>query len=418
MYQFKFADIGEGIHEAIITNFHVKENQSINEGDVLISVETDKVTTDITSPVTGIIKKSYFQTSDKIFVGDILFEIEEEKSQIDKQNINQIDQKNEESVSVVGSLTSSEQIIPNFHLENIAVDNKAILISPLARKLAIKNKIDLKTVVGTGPNSRILLDDIEKIVAKKSQDFLSTNIDQIINEQEIHNEVAKKVEVSMIRQTIAQAMIKTKQTIPEAVMFSEVDVSLLVKLRATLNKEFHEKKIHLTYLPFIIKALGLALKKHEQFNSTFDITTNTITYKYFYNIGIAVDGPNGLVVPVLKNVDQYSLEVIAEKLQNIINKVKEKTLNINDLKNGTFSITNYGALGIYYGTPIINYPESAILGIGKIDKHIKVMSNNAFVIKDILPLSLTIDHRIIDGGDGGRFLQTLSNLLENPELLL
>lgn len=437
MYKFKFADIGEGIHEAIITDVLVKENDWVNEGDVVISVETDKVTTDITSPVSGVIKKCYFQTSDQIFVGDTLFEIEqnqeEEKQEQDeimdkdiqeKKDMNenqwtsQDDATSDESVSVVGSLKTSNDMLPNFGENKIINDNVTSLISPLARKLAHKNNIDLNTIVGTGPNGRILLQDIEKKLNANDDSVVLDKVDDAINNHQLHNEVAKKVEASMIRQTIAKAMIKTKQTIPEASMFCEIDVSLLVKLKTTLKQEFNDKKINLTYLPFIIKALVLALKKHEQFNSTFDLETKTITYKYFYNFGIAMDGPNGLVVPVLKNVDKDSLELIAQKLSDLTNKVKENKLTINEMKNSTFSISNYGTFGILYATPIINYPESAIIGIGKITQQIKVDRNKTFVFKYILPVSLTIDHRIIDGADGGRFLQTLTNLLENPESLL
>lgn len=424
MYQFKFADIGEGIHEAVVTNIHVKHHQEIKENDVLISVETDKVTTDITSPVSGKIVQLYCQVNETIKVGDVLFDIELSTgidNSVDNSLNNSLDEFNQEaddqtkkfeSVSVVGTLKSSEQIMPSFKQHDYEQTSQPILISPMLRKLAQDKNIDLKILQDKYPGKKITLADIEQEIDLEK---INNNIDE---QQNLKHEITKKILVSQTRQAIAKAMINSNQNIPQAVIFHEIDVSELVKFKKTLELEFKTQHLKLTYLPLIIKAVTLALKKHPQFNSTYDHETKTITYKYFYNIGIAIDHEKGLIVPVLKNVDKDSLGHITKKLNDLNDKIIHDNLQLNDLKNSTFTITNYGSLGLAFGTPIINYPESAIIGIGKIAPQVKVGHNNDLVIKNILPLSITIDHRIIDGGDVGRFLNTLTHYLSQPHLLL
>jgi pyruvate dehydrogenase E2 component (dihydrolipoamide acetyltransferase) len=197
----------------------------------------------------------------------------------------------------------------------------------------------------------------------------------------------------------------------------EVIIEELVTLRNQYKNIKEDEDISLTYLPFIIKALTKTLKDHRIFNSSFDHTSNEIIYKNYMNIGIAVDTKDGLIVPNIKNANNYGIIELAKELKQIKNKAENKKFTLQDLQDGTISITNYGIFDSTFGAPVIKYPEVAIIGIGKISKK-PVVINDEIVIKHVLPLSLSIDHRVIDGGDAGRFLQTFKQYLQQPMLLL
>ncbi len=213
-------------------------------------------------------------------------------------------------------------------------------------------------------------------------------------------------------------MVLSKQTAPHMTVFEEVEVSKLVELRKAQRERFESKGSKLTYLPFILKAIVQGLKQYPTLNAQLDMENSQIVYKHDYNIGIAVDAPDGLVVPVIHNVDQLSIYDLSCKVQELAQKGRDRQLSMSDFKGGTFSLTNFGAIAGTYGVPIINYPEVAILGLGRIQKT-PVVKGDTIQIGHVLPLSLSVDHRIIDGGDATRFLRTVVDLLSDPmELLL
>ncbi|MCD4714658.1 MAG: 2-oxo acid dehydrogenase subunit E2, partial [Clostridiales bacterium] len=230
-------------------------------------------------------------------------------------------------------------------------------------------------------------------------------------------DLTQRVPMTMLRKTIANNMTLSKFTIPHTAVMDEADVTELVAFRTKVKALAAEKGVKLTYLAFFIKAVVNGLKAYPYLNASLDETSDEIVLKHFFNIGIAVDTPEGLMVPVIKNADKLSLFEIANAIEDLTIRARERALKLDELSGGSFTITNYGAVGASFGVPIIKYPEAGILGVGAIVKK-PVVIDDEIVIRQILPLSLSFDHRIIDGADAGRFVMTVKELLMNPELLL
>ena len=224
-------------------------------------------------------------------------------------------------------------------------------------------------------------------------------------------------DLSQIRKTIAQNMVISKQTAPHMTIVDEVEISRLVNIRNEYKNKFKEKGASLSYLAFFMKAVAKALSKYTALNSEFDSENNRIAHKKFYNIGIAVDTNDGLVVPVIKDVDKLSFFELSQKIDDVITRARDRKLTLDDFKDGTFTITNYGSIGGMYGVPVINYPQAAILGIGRIVKK-PIVNNDNIEIGNVLPFSMSVDHRIVDGGEAVRFLNLVMQYLADPIALL
>lgn len=435
-FEFQFPDIGEGIHEGIITKWLVKEGDLIKEGDSVAEVETDKVTTEIPSPKTGKIVELRANNGDTIHVGDVFVVIDtegaaDEESPVEKKDT--INEKKEiveeENAGVVGEVIASSEVIApsdesNFRSENKDEVKKA-LATPVARKLAKDLGVDINQIVGSGPNGRVMKEDIIKASEKpqvgKQEITLDETIKTASQAQEekvlIEDEKVERIPLTKIRKTIAEKMTRSRFTIPHTTAMDELDVTELYEFRKRYKDSLREEEINLTFMPFIIKATIAVLKQMPEFNSTLDEENDELILKKFYHIGIATDTERGLMVPVIKDADRLSIIELAKKVDEISNKAKNNQIELKDLKGSSFTITNYGSIGGYYGIPIINYPESAILGVGRIVQK-PIIKNDEIVKAWILPLSLSYDHRIIDGASGARFLNMMKELLENPEMLL
>lgn len=452
MFKFKFADIGEGLTEGKVVNINIKVGDYINDGDIMFSVETEKVNADIPAPCNGLVKKINMNVGDIIYVGNVVVEIDDnDKNKVDvnveeknKNHINNIDhdlsikmkqdidnnQDNEKGAGVIGSVPISNTIIDSRELEeidnNFNIEAPEILISPIARKMANDLKIDLSKIQGTGPGGRILKSDIQKTFDNLNKDkqniFSNLVIDNNLNVSDfnifdISNKITRK-KISLIRKTIIKQINISKHNIPSVTLIKNIDITNLIKMKIELKNHFEKKNIKLSFMPFFIKACVMALQEFPLFNSSYEEKNDEIIYKHYYNIGIAVDTPNGLIVPVIKFVDKLNILQIAKNVNDLIDRVRNNKITIKEIQDATFTITNFGSIGVEYATPIINYPEVAILGIGAIYKQIMINKENKLEIKSILPLSLSIDHRLIDGADGGRFLIQIQEFLENPILLL
>lgn len=425
-YIFRFPDIGEGITEGKILEWYVKKGQQVKSGDSLVKMETDKVVTDIPSPKAGVISAVYGAVGEMINVEDPLVEIDiegvagEEAQQVNQEKAEKPkdEQVEEKGFGVVGTLevagdnailSSSEEGVEQSD-EPVKLSKKA-LATPVARAMAKDLGVDINTVTGSGPGGRVMKQDIRKAYDSRYNDKPVKAI------QLPGNDLVEIEPLSQIRKTIAKNMIHSKQNAAHMTAFEEVEVSSLMDIRSRFKEEFKEQGVKLTYLAFIIKAVAESLKRHKSLNAEMDLDNDRMIYKKHYNIGIAVDTDAGLVVPVIKNVDKLSILEIAKEIMIIAEKARERKLTLDDMKGGTFSVTNYGAIGGLFAVPVINYPQAAILGIGRLHQK-PVVKDGEIVIGNVFPLSLSVDHRIVDGGEATRFLNDIIRYLNDPISLM
>ncbi len=420
MYDFKFADIGEGIHEGVILKWEYNIGDVIEEGETLVLIETDKVNAEIPSPVTGTITKLGPPVGETVNVGETLAVIDDGTTAQNTTPEPITDGEEEKAAGVVGSIEVGSEIISNsneFEQETTS-QTKRVLATPVARKLAKDLNVDINIVTGTGENGRVMKKDIYEVTEQAKQVPLQPHTERpFIQMPAYDKERTTREKISKLRKTIATNMTLSKSMIPHTTVMDEIIVSDLVDLRRSFKELASQKEVKLTYMPFIIKALTLSLKEHKIFNSSFDHENDEIVYKNYMNIGIAVDTPNGLIVPNIKDANNLGIFELANHIQKLKEKAMNKKITLDDLKDGSISVTNYGVFDSTFGVPVIKFPEVAIIGIGKIMKK-PVVIDNEIVIREVLPLSLSIDHRVIDGGDAGRFLQTFKGYLSNPMLLL
>jgi pyruvate dehydrogenase E2 component (dihydrolipoamide acetyltransferase) len=276
--------------------------------------------------------------------------------------------------------------------------------------------VDINKVTGTGPAARVTTNDIQNYVQKAKAPSTNTSTQTTVNQADAGPRVEYEP-LSTIRKTIAKNMIQSKHNAAHMTVFDEVEVAELIRIREKYKKPFGDKGVKLSYLPFILKGLAVALKHHKSLNSQLDLDNNRTIYKKYYNIGIAVDTEDGLVVPVIRDVDKLSVFEIAQKINEISDKARNRKLSIDDMKDGTFTVTNYGSIGGQFAVPVINYPQAAILGIGRMVEK-PVIQGDQIVKGTVLPLSLSVDHRIIDGGEVARFLNRLMGYLADPVSLI
>lgn len=419
MYNFKFADIGEGIHEGQILKWLFKVGDTVKEGETLCIIETDKVNAEMPSPVDGIIKKLGAEVGQQIHVGETLVLIDDGSANDDKVDTKvepekpKTEETKEAGSGVVGEIEVSSDVIESEHIEDTSQSVERILATPVARKLANDLNVSLSSVKGTGPNGRVLKDDIEQY-QKQHQSVQKPVFEKVVMN---FTDGVRREKITKIRKTISKNMTISKSIIPHVTMMDEYDVTKLVEFRQESKQLATDEGVKLTYMAFIIKAITKVLKEFPIFNSSFDHENDEIIYKNYINIGIAVDTADGLMVPNIKNADALGIFEIANEIGVLSEAANARTIQLPQLQNGTFTITNYGAVDALFGTPVIYHPEVAIIGVGKIHKK-PVVKNGEIVVADILPISLTFDHRIIDGADAGRFSIRLKAYLSNPVLLL
>ncbi|MFA6801069.1 MAG: 2-oxo acid dehydrogenase subunit E2 [Acholeplasmataceae bacterium] len=420
-YEFKFADVGEGVHEGTILEWKVKEGDKVKDGDTLVIVETDKVNAELPSPVDGVIAKINYKEGTEIHVGDVIVVIND-GSVSEKPQTAPLSEDNEKAAGVIGEIEVSSELIESsdeVHAPKQEVSsNSKALATPVARKVAKDLNVDINKVVGTGFNGRVLTEDINAFAKGLKSDDNKTP--QVLTPTKVTVSKEGDVEIvpiSRLRKAIVKSMTLSKQIIPHTVMMDEVVIDELVELRKKLKPLAEAEGIKLTYMAFIFKATLMALKKFPYFNASFDQENEQMILKKFYNIGMAVDTPDGLIVPNIKNAEQLTLFGLAKEIQEVGQATKERKVSLDKLQNTTFSITNFGAANVSLGTPIINHPEVGILGVGKISQK-AVVINGEIKAAYTLPLSLAVDHRVIDGAEAGRFLTYFKELMENPLLLL
>ena len=388
--EFKFPDVGEGIAEGEIIRWLVKVGDWVKEDQDLVEVETDKAVLTLNSPYTGKIETLHGSEGEIIKVGALLTTIREEA-----ETAAGAESARKDSGTVVGSLAEAIEVV------------RPVLATPAVRALARQMMVDLAGVKGTGPGGRITKEDVEKAAGKIAS--------RPSPAADTYGPV-ERIPLRGIRRTVAKRMAEASKHVAEVTIWEDADITELEQVRAKQREAAEQQGVKLTYLPFLIKASIAALKAHPYFNASLDEETQEIILKKYYNLGIAVDTSDGLIVFVIKEADRKNILDLARETAALAEKARLRKIDLPELRGSTFTITNYGVVGASYGTPIINHPEVAILGLGKIEDR-AVVRGGQIVIRKIMPLSLAFDHRVIDGVEAGRFLGVVIQHLVDPDLL-
>ncbi|MBO8176355.1 dihydrolipoamide acetyltransferase family protein [Aeribacillus pallidus] len=429
-FQFRLPDIGEGIHEGEIVKWFVKPGDKVQEDDVLCEVQNDKAVVEIPSPVTGTVQEILVEEGSVAVVGDVLVTFDAPGYEnLQFKGDHGTEEKQEEAKEEPKAEQAEET------KQTTDVDpNRRIIAMPSVRKYAREKGVDIRQVTGSGKNGRILKEDIDaflqggaQVQAAEAAPVTETAVETTSTETtEAKAQEAPVLEgqypetrekMSGIRKAIAKAMVNSKHTAPHVTLMDEVDVTKLVAHRKKFKEVAAEKGIKLTFLPYVVKALVSALREYPTLNTSIDDETSEIIHKHYYNIGIAADTEKGLLVPVVKDADKKSMFAISKEINELAVKAREGKLTPNEMKGASCTITNIGSAGGQWFTPVINHPEVAILGIGRIQEK-PVVKNGEIVAAPVLALSLSFDHRIIDGATAQYALNHIKRLLNDPELLL
>ncbi len=410
MFLFKFPDGGEGIHEGTVVKVLVSEGQTVKADEPIFEVETDKAVVELPCPQAGIVLKIYVKQGDLIKVGQTIIAIgaagEKAPDAPDQENATQ------PAPTPVSKLPPSQHPVIAVQQTTVQAESSgAVKATPAVRALAQKLGVDLSQVKGSGPGGRIMPPDVENApkTTPATQPQTQTPVQATVEEIKFAGPV-DKIPLTGTRKAITEKMTKWL-SIPQAGVSEDFDLTALYEWREQ-NKRAGGKPP--TYLAFIVKAIAMVMPKHPLLNATFLVASNEIALKKYYSIGIAVDTENGLLVPVVKNADALKITEIADRIEKLASAAREHKSNLNDLKDSTFTITNVGSLGGVAVGPVINYPESAILGLSKL-RDTPVVYQGRIVARKIMRFDLGFDHRVLDGADGMRFLIDLKELLENPE---
>jgi pyruvate dehydrogenase E2 component (dihydrolipoamide acetyltransferase) len=387
-FNFKLPDLGEGIAEVELRRLLVKEGDRITEHQPVAEVETDKAVVEVPSPHAGIISRIHRQEGETVRVGETLLTIAEPGEQAEERP---------RPAGIVGVLPESDE------LQQTQIEELEILATPLVRRMARERGIDLAGIRGSGPRGCITPEDLDRAAAPTppAGDAFGP---------------VERVPLRGVRRTIARNVIASQRATAFVTGMEEADITDLWELRNREQHEVETRGTHLTFLPFFIKAAQHALRDHPFLNAAIDDATETIILKKHYHFGIAVETPDGLMVPVIRNVDGKSILELAAEIQELGRKARERTIALDELKGSSFTITNYGHFGGTFATPIINWPDVAILGCGRIAERPWIHLGE-IAIRRILHLSLTFDHRVTDGADAALFLGKVVRYLEDPVLL-
>ncbi len=400
--EFKLPDIGEGVHEGEITKWFVKDGDAVKENDPLVEVMTDKVTVQIPSPVTGKILERRGKEGEIVKVGATLVVFGEES------------EARPASPMSSGAATPAPPKATPPPAPPTAPSGD-ILAAPAVRRLARELGIDLASVRGTGPAGRITEADVR--VATKGGAPASTPAAAPRPAVPVAPAGGEeRIPIHGLRKRIYDKMAKSTSTVARFTYVEEVDMSHLVQLRERLNEAGSKKGVKLTYLPFIIKACVAALKEFPTLNASVDDERQEIVVKRYYNLGIATATDEGLNVTVVHDADRKDLWALATEIERLAAAARDKKLSLQDVQGSTFTITSLGKEGGILATPIINWPEVAILGIHKIEKR-PVVRDDHIVIREMMYVSCSFDHRVIDGHVGAAFVQAVRGYLEHPAML-
>ncbi|GLJ03018.1 MULTISPECIES: dihydrolipoamide acetyltransferase family protein [Bacillus] len=441
-FEFKLPDIGEGIHEGEIVKWFVKPNDEINEDDVLAEVQNDKAVVEIPSPVKGKVLELKVEEGTVATVGQTIITFdapgyenlqfkgseEEGEAKTEAQVQGTAEAGNEPEKKEVTQEEAAAATGAGAQEQVDADPNKRVIAMPSVRKYAREKGIEIYKVAGSGKNGRVLKEDIDSFVngGSAAQEAAPQAAESVKEEAAPKAAAAPVLEgefpetrekMSGIRKAIAKAMVNSKHTAPHVTLMDEVDVTNLVAHRKQFKQVAADQGIKLTYLPYVVKALTSALKKYPVLNTSIDDKTDEVVQKHYYNIGIAADTEKGLLVPVVKNADRKAIFEVSNEINELATKARDGKLAPAEMKGASCTITNIGSAGGQWFTPVINHPEVAILGIGRIAEK-AVVRDGEIVAAPVLALSLSFDHRMIDGATAQNALNHIKRLLNDPQLIL
>jgi pyruvate dehydrogenase E2 component (dihydrolipoamide acetyltransferase) len=419
---FSLPDLGEGIHEGEILAVHVETGQSVKEGDVILEVETDKAAVEIPSPYTGTIVEIFISPGDLVHVGDVLmsFSNGDDGAEAPSETPEAAEEKTVEAEmhSAPPSPKSRKDPVP---------------ASPATRRLARELGVALDRVTPTGPAGLVTAEDVRAAAEGgpsreparvPSEPVALTDAGMIASESLPDFSrwgPIERVPFRSIRRATARQMSLAWSLIPHVNSQDELDVTDLERFRKKHKADIEARGGRLTMTVFALKAVATALKRLPHFSATLDTASQEIIIKNYFHIGVAVNTDQGLVVPVIRDVDRKSIRELAHELNDMALRARERKLTLEEMQGGTFTITNIGAMGGGFFAPIINYPQVAIMGMGRARLKpwvVESQNGSEIVPRRIMPLVLTIDHRVLDGADAIRFLQVVKEVLEDPDELL
>ncbi|KUG26927.1 dihydrolipoamide acetyltransferase component of pyruvate dehydrogenase complex [hydrocarbon metagenome] len=434
IYEFKLPELGENIESADVTAVLVKVGDQINEDDPVLEIETDKATVEVPIDKSGKVKEVKIKEGQKAKIGETVIVIEltdsvsEEEESLTEPEEKAVEEKKEEKTETKEETDTKPLSIPQISDSTHSarqfkkeLPDKIAPASPSVRRFSREIGINIHQVRGTGPGGRISVEDV-KVFAKNLNEKISKGKGTIGVSAEPLPDFSKwgkiqREEMSNIRKITAEHLSYAWSVIPHVTQFDKADITELEKLRKQYSKEVDAAGGKLTVTAILVKIIAEALKKFPQFNCSIDMDKKEIIYKKYYNVGIAVDTDRGLLVPVIKDADKKNVTEISVELGELAAKARDKKLSLDEMQGGNFSISNLGGIGGTYFTPIVNSPEVAILGVSR-GNYEPVYKDGEFVPRLMLPLSLSYDHRIIDGADAIRFLRWVVESLENPFRML
>ncbi|MEW6195768.1 MAG: 2-oxo acid dehydrogenase subunit E2 [Bacteroidota bacterium] len=435
IFEFKIPTLGENIPTAQISKILVRAGDKVEAEQIVMEIETDKATVEVPTEVGGIVKDVKVKEGDTVAVGSVVLLIEnselrmENFSESETKNIPVSEKKITESNKQFSTL-NSQFSIPREHTHmpqviSIPKDISKVVVpaAPSVRRFAREIGVDIHQVRGSGVSGRISIDDVKSFAKALNQKLQQGGIigGAISITKETLPDFSKwgeidKQPMSNIRRKTAEHLSYAWATIPHVTQFNKADITELENLRKQFGKNVEAAGGKLTVTGVLLKVIASALKVFPQFNSSVDMERNEVVYKKYFNIGVAVDTDRGLLVPVIRDVDKKNITQISIELADVSKKARDKKLSLEEMQGGCFTISNLGGIGGTYFTPIVNSPEVAILGVSK-SSYEPVYIDGKFEPRLMMPLSLSYDHRIIDGADAIRFLKWVVNALENPFLL-
>lgn len=418
---FILPDLGEGVHEAEIISWKVKAGDRVEEHQTLAEMETDKALVEVPSPWPGVIEKLHGKEGEIVAVGSVLVSYKADNGDHSTGDtvVEEPATESEDAGTVVGSVDSSlvvsDRLTRREHEEHIGNGAGKSLATPAVRRVARELGVDINRIPGTGRGGRVTVGDLHAYTGSGPQTAAGMPVAPASPPPSISADgIAERIPFRGVRRKIAEALSRSIRTAVHFTVMDEADVTALDAKRHEYAAVMGTK---LSFLPFIVIAVCRALKDHPSLNANVDDQKQEILIKNVTNLGIAVDTEHGLMVPVIPNADALSISQIDGAVADLAKRCRDRSIPREQLIGGTFTVSNAGSLGGLFTTPIINYPEVAILGIGRAKERVLVKDGKFYAGK-VMPLSLSCDHRVVDGAEGARFLQTLMRLLEQPDSLV